>query len=378
MTALLVSPLTAYAAIPLADVVLEHRAYIPGLGVAFLFAWMFQWVARHYWNMRWVTLGILVVIFAGMTISRNNVWADNIALWEDAEAKAPRKARAHFNLGQAYQEAQRMPAAIREYEHALALKPDIYAAYSNQAAIYLDQGQYPSAEQMLLKVTTLAPDFTEGFINLAVFYIRTRATDKALAALNRALELNPASFPAHFNKGEALTQKGDFKAALESYKEAVHLRPDIEAFKLALAAAYARAGDRASAEKEYEALMTTTVGPEAARNLGVLFRDSGDSARAMAYFEQAGRMRSVFPELHHDIGILYLQKQMIQEAIAQFETTLREQPDYAPGYLNLALAYQYKGDPQMARQVLSSYVQKYGNLNSPYLAQVKQRLELLK
>jgi tetratricopeptide (TPR) repeat protein len=313
-----------------------------------------------------------------MTMSRNNVWANNIALWEDAEAKGPQKARAHFNLGQAYQEARRMPEAIREYEHALKIKPDIHAAYSNIAAIYLDQGQYSKAEEMLLKVTALSPDFTEGFINLGVFYIRTRAADKAIEALNQALKSNPASFAAHFNRGEALTLKGDFKAALENYKEAVHLRPDLEPFRLALAAAYGRAGDLASAEKEYIALMTTSVGSEAARNLGVLYRDSGDSTKAMAYFEQAGRMRTVFPELHHDIGILYLKRQMIKEAIEQFEITLRDQPDYAPAYLNLALAYQMKGEPQTARQTLLTYLQKYENSGSPYLAQVKQRLELLK
>ncbi|HYR86008.1 MAG TPA: tetratricopeptide repeat protein [Terriglobia bacterium] len=378
LTALLVSPLMAYAAIPLADVVLEHRAYIPGLGVAFLFAWMFQWVARHYSHSRWVALGALVVVLAGMTVARNNVWADNISLWEDAEAKAPQKARPHFNLGQAYQEAQRLPEASREYEHALAIKPDISAAYSNIAAIDLDRGQYSKAEQMLLKVTSLSPDFTEGFINLGVFYIRTRATDKAIDALNRAVKLNRESFPAHFNKGEALTQKGDFKAALESYKEAVRLRPDIDAFRLGLAAGYVRAGEFASAEKEYMALMTTPVGPEAARNLGVLYRDSGDTAKAMAYFNQAGRMRTVFPELHHDIGILYLKKSMVKEAIEQFEITIREQPDYAPAYINLALAYQAKGDLQTARQTLLTYLQKYENSNSPYVPQVRQRLELLK
>jgi len=161
-----------------------------------------------------------------------------------------------------------MPEAVREYQHALAIKPDIYAAYSNMAAIYLDEGQYPKAEEMLLRVTSLSPDFTEGFINLGVFYIRTQATDKAVHALDRALETNNGSSAAHFNKGEALTQKGDFKAALPSYKEAVRLRPDVEAFRLGLAAAYARAGEFASAEKEYTALMTTSVGPEAARNLG--------------------------------------------------------------------------------------------------------------
>src|SRR6476620_8638508 len=105
---------------------------------------------------------------------------------------------------------------------------------------------------MLLKVTSMSPNFTEGFINLGVLYIRRQQPDKALVAINRALQINPDSFAAHFNKGEVLTMKGDYKGAVESYKAAVHLRPDLDAFKLTLGTAYVRAGDPVSAEKQFE------------------------------------------------------------------------------------------------------------------------------
>ncbi len=377
VTALLVSPLMAYAAIPLADVVLEHRAYIPGLGVAFIFAWAFQWVASRYRTMQWLALGALVAVFGFMTASRNAVFANNIALWEDAERKAPEKPRPHFNLGQAYQEGQRLNDAIREYEHALALKPDIHAAYSNIAAIYLDQKLYDKGEEMLLKVTSLAPDFTEGFINLAVLYIRRQDPDKALNALNRALQINPESFAAHFNKGEALTQKGDFKAALESYKEAVHLRPDLESFRLTLGVAYSRAGDRTAAENEFMKLTSTSLAPDAYRNIGSLYSEAGQMDKAIPYFQQAAQMRKPFPEAYHEIGVAYLRKQMPDEAIAQFRTTLQQKPDFGPAFLNLALAYQMKGELQAAKQTLQQYVTQFGNNGSPYIAQAQQRLAAL-
>ena len=374
VTALLVSPLMAYAAIPLADVVLEHRAYIPGLGAAFIFAWAFQWMASRRRNMQWFALGAVVAVFGFMTVSRNAVFANNIALWEDAERKAPEKPRPHFNLGQAYQEGQRLNDAIREYEHALALKPDIHAAYSNIAAIYLDQKLYDKGEEMLLKVTSLAPDFTEGFINLAVLYIRRQDPEKALNALNRALEINGESFAAHFNKGEALTQKGDFKAALDSYKEAVHLRPDLESFRLTLGVAYARAGDRAAAENEFMKLTSTSLAPDAYRNIGSLYSESGQMDKAIPYFQQAAQMRTPFPEAYHEIGVAYLRKQMPDEAIVQLRNTLQQKADFGPAYLNLALAYQMKGDLQTAKQTLQQYVTQFGNSGSPYVAQAQQRL----
>jgi tetratricopeptide (TPR) repeat protein len=378
IVALLVSPIAAYAVIPLADVVLEHRAYIPGLGIAFLFGWVFHWIARNYFSMRWLSLCALVGLFGVMTAARNTVWTNNIVLWEDAEAKAPGKPRTHFNLGQAYQQAGRWPEAIHEYDHALRLKPDIHAAYANIAAIYLDQNRFDRAEEMLLKVTSLAPDFTEGFINLGVLYIRRQEPDRALPPLNRALAINPEAFAAHFNKAEALTQKGDFRAALESYKEAVHIRPDLDSFRLALGAAYSRMGDRASAAKEFLAVNNGPLAAEGVRNLGILYRDAGEADKAMEFFNQAAGMRTVFPEVHHDIGILYLQKQMTAEAIEQFRITLQQQPDYGPAFLNLAAAYQVRGEPQMARQILEAYVQQYGNTYSPYIARARQALERLK
>jgi tetratricopeptide (TPR) repeat protein len=377
ITALLVSPLMAYAAIPLADVVLEHRAYIPGLGVAFLFAWAFQWIARNYANARWVIFAVVVAIFGVMTVNRNPVFANNIALWEDAERKAPAKPRPHFNLGQAYQQTQRLDDAIREYEHALALKPDIHAAYSNIAAIYLDRKQYDKGEEVLRRITTLAPDFTEGFINLGVLFIRRTDPDSALKPLERALELNPDSFAAHFNKGEALTQKRDFKAAVESYKQAVRLRPDLAAFRLSLGMGYLRAGDRESAEKEFLKLTDGPNAAEAYRNLGMMYNDADQPDQAIRYFKQAALIRNVYPELHHDFAVAYMRKQMWKEAIEELQLTIQQQPDYGPAFLNLALAYQMGADTAMARQTLQTYLDRYGSSNSQYVAQVRARLAAL-
>ena len=245
ITALLVSPLMAYGIIPLPDVVLEHRAYIPGLGIAFLAAWLFEWMRRTYTKLAVPAFAFaaLAIVLMAMTINQNRVWANNIALWEDAAAKAPKKARTHFNLAQSYQNVGRFPEALQEYDRSLALKPDLFAAYSNMAGILLNQGEMEKARIALEKVTSMAPNFAEGFINLGVLYVRTHEPDKAVAVLTRAVDLAPDSYTAHFNRAEALTLKSDFKAALEGYKKAALLRPDIPQIRMGLAVAYWRAGD---------------------------------------------------------------------------------------------------------------------------------------
>src|SRR6185295_18058864 len=114
---------------------------------------------------------------------------------------------------------------------------------------------------------------------------------------------------------------------------------------------------------------------EAYRNLGVLYNDAGQPDQALRYFKQAAQLKAVYPEVHHDIGVAYLRKQMPAEAIEEFKTTLQQQPDHGAAVLNLAAAYQMKGDVAAARQTLQGFSQQYAN--SPYIGQVRQRLALL-
>ncbi len=373
----MLSPLTAYVAVPLADVVLEHRAYISGLGLAVLAAALFDWLRREYGNVAQVASLVLVVAFTLTTVQRNTVWADGITLWEDAESKYPGKPRPHFNLAESYQRAGRLPEAIEEYEHALDLKPDIHAAYSNMAAIYLDQGDLDQGEEVLLRVTGVAPDFTEGFINLGVLYIRRREPDKALEAIERALALNGDSFPAHFNKGETLTLKGDFELAVESYQDAVDLRPDLPAFQLSLGVAHYRAGDSEAAESQFRALFAEPeVAADAHRNLGSLYAEGGDDDQALEHFERATKLRAHYPDAHHDLGAVYLRKEMTDLAIREFETTITQQADYGPAHLNLALAHRMKGNFDLAVELLETYLRDYGSSGSPYVPQAEERLRL--
>jgi Tfp pilus assembly protein PilF len=192
------------------------------------------------------------------------------------------------------------------------------------------------------------------------------------------LETNPSSFAAHYNKGEVLTMRGDYKAALESYKRAVYLRPDMDAFKLTLGVAYMRVGDLVSAEKQFNELTNSPVAAEAYRDLGLLYNNAGQPDQAMQYFNQAVHVKPAFAEVYHDIGVVYLRKQMPDQAIQQFRTVLQQQPDHGPAVLDLAAAYQMKGDIPAARQVLQTYVQKYGNTALPYVAPAMERLSALK
>ena len=79
---------------------------------------------------RFAAAGLLIACVA-LTVSRNQVYQNEIALWEETVAKSPNKARAHNNLGYAYLLAQRKQEARRELTVALQLDPQLYQARYN-------------------------------------------------------------------------------------------------------------------------------------------------------------------------------------------------------------------------------------------------------
>jgi tetratricopeptide (TPR) repeat protein len=345
LSAIVLSPLSAYALIPLADVVLEHRAYIPALGIAMLAAALFRWLWKDSATAGIAVALVIAVVLGAMTIQRNRVFANEIALWEDTVSKSPEKARAHYSLATAYQLKGRFNEAIPEYEKAIAIKRDIYAAYSNLSAMQIDAGRLNEGEQTLLKLTEAAPDYSDGFVNLAALYLRKPDPAKALEAAERALKINPSSYAATFNKAEALTMRGSLNDALASYINAAYLRPDIASLHVSVAQAVMRVG--------------------------------GDESQVMGHLQKALQVNANEPSAHFEIGLIYLKKDRTDQAIQELETSLRGRPDFAPAVLNLSLAYQRKGEISAARKVLETYLAQFGRPGAPYVADIQARLTTL-
>lgn len=80
---------------------------------------------------------VLALSLVALTVARNQVYASEIALWEDTASKSPHKARAHNNLGYAYRLAGYTEVARREFTLALQLDPKQIKARHNLE--YLDE-----------------------------------------------------------------------------------------------------------------------------------------------------------------------------------------------------------------------------------------------
>jgi tetratricopeptide (TPR) repeat protein len=143
--------------IPNSDLFNESRAYFAFGGFALLAA-----LIVHDSNASKIfraTLSVLLVsVLIPVSLSRNRLWNDDVALWTQAATRSPGKPRVRYNLGSALARRGRVEAARREFETARDLNPldDLsYAALGYCAEILED---WELAETHYARALDLSPD----------------------------------------------------------------------------------------------------------------------------------------------------------------------------------------------------------------------------
>jgi len=231
-----VSFAVALMGLRLDDVLLEHRLYLPGVGLfaaagAAAAALAGKQSARGCTAVRASVL-LLALVLAATAYARNSVWQSSISLWEDAVRKAPSNVRAHNNLGNAYAVAGDYDGAIEHYTSALTLKPSrpvyrhFYAeTHYNLALTYWRRGLKDEALRHYGESLALMPGNPDALSNMGLVYFEKGMADTAIEYYTEALRLAPSYANAYFNLGEAFLAKGLMDESIRYYSEYLRYVP---------------------------------------------------------------------------------------------------------------------------------------------------------
>jgi tetratricopeptide (TPR) repeat protein len=249
-TLILVSPLAAYCAFPLADVVAEHRAYITVAGAVMLVA-----ATCSKFQKRQVVLILLLASYSALSVARNSVWMDNITLWEDASRKGPDNLRPHINLGLEYEARGRNDLAISHYKFVLARNNEHPAVLTNLSSLYLSQNDIQSAERLLSPVVQKNVQFAPLYVNLAAVRIQQRDFQNAFVLLDRAKEINPRQVNVSYSRGVIYGNMDRPDLAIPEYLQELDLDPTSNSARLDLGRAYEAIGEREKAISCYQTVL---------------------------------------------------------------------------------------------------------------------------
>jgi tetratricopeptide (TPR) repeat protein len=175
---------------------------------------------------------------------------ESIAEHERALEINPQLTQAHINLIQLYGRTNNAAKAEEHYRAVIALDPDLAEGHYNYGVMLAAQKRLPEAAEAFRRAVEINPQFADAQMNYGAALEAQKQYDEALKHYRLAVENKPNHREAHFQLARMLIFKGELPEAIRHLQRT--LTPEDEQtprYTYALAAAYARAGDRANGLK---------------------------------------------------------------------------------------------------------------------------------
>ncbi|MFH1368917.1 MAG: tetratricopeptide repeat protein [Elusimicrobiota bacterium] len=231
----------------------EQRLYIPSAGLCLLggsLADEFYSSGAAGQRMAAALLIGITMLFSVKVIQRNELWKDELLLWDRTAARNPTNTRVLNNLANVLMERGNYEASERIFRNVVSLAPDDAAAYGNIGILKQKKGDIDGAMSDFEKAAALDPGDDRNFANLASAHLMKGDKEKAMEYYGKALKIKPASAAVYTNMGIIYAMDKRYNEAAESFKQAVRLNPDMIEARLNLAQVYKELGLASEAKRE--------------------------------------------------------------------------------------------------------------------------------
>ena len=326
----LITLLPTSSFVPLLDVTVEHRTYLPMVGFSLLLAGLLVSLAQEFkipvrsaalfMGRReatvWAGVVLILLCFSVGVVKRNAVWKDEVSLWADAKKKSPNLVRPYNNLGEAYDKLGKYDLAIQEFQSAIQLSPGYFFALNNLGNVYGKKKDYQQAIQYFEKALVQKPDYAPAHYNLARAQHLIGRPQEALGSYRLAIRFNPYFEEAFYNLANLALVSGLIDEAQENFLKFLEMQPN-----------HARARF----------------------SMGNVYAMQGQFDKAYSEFQQSASLEPTFVFSHVSMANIQLQKGNVDTAIEIYSGVLSSQPELAGIHKNLGMIYfKFKKDPEKA------------------------------
>jgi DNA-binding winged helix-turn-helix (wHTH) protein/Tfp pilus assembly protein PilF len=225
-----------------------------------------------------------------------------------------------------------LQGALQQLEQAVALDPNFALAHVCIGDCYSMLGVhaqrrphevFPKARDAVLRALEIDGDLPEAHAELGlILSIYDFDWKGAELALGRALEINPRCFLAHRYQGNLFLARGEFDAALASFRRAQSIEPLAVATNGNIGTVYYFSGRYDEAVVQFETTLRMDAGFDVARTfLGRSFLRLGEFERAIEQFEAR---TSTTAASAADLAATYALSGRLDEAKEELEGLLQE------------------------------------------------------
>lgn len=173
----------------------DRYEYLASIGFALIVADLLLRLREPIW--RKVCLGVLIFLYAILTVHRVPVWKDSVALWSDVHQKmviAPRDH--HIRLAHAYAFQEQWKEALKEYDQVdlVALRDPVI--WLRVARLHITIGQMDQARDIFRRLAGACPDYVIPVSQLILLNVSQDQFDQANTLLQ---QFEPLFLPEEIN-----------------------------------------------------------------------------------------------------------------------------------------------------------------------------------
>jgi predicted CXXCH cytochrome family protein len=239
----------------------------------------------------------------GDTLRTAGKFQEAVAAYEEAVRREPESTFALERLALCLPLVNQAPRAESLLRQVLQRRPGAAPTWVQLGLVELQQGKTADAIAAFEKAIQLDPDLPDAYNLAGAVWLETGESSRAEAALRNAIRLQPNYAQAHNNLGNLLSESGRFEEAKYHFEAALRIKEDYTGARYNYALALTRVRRVDEAQAQLEALLRTDPrSAEAHEFLGNLLGAKGQTTRAIAEYKEALRLVPNFSRASLDLG----------------------------------------------------------------------------
>ncbi len=315
--------------IPFAEVLNDHRSFIPYIGLTMAFIFGINYLIETYLYpicnksklKNFMFKAILIFLCANVygIRQRNKVWNSELSLWKDVSMKSPKNGRGLMNYGNAL----------------------------------MAKGDYVNAKKQYNKAIILNPHYDILHINLGIC---TNAMGNKIEAENyfkKALQISPLSHVPLYFYGRFLYNDDRIVEGKELLIKAFEISPHYSDTQILLMKVYHQTNDWENLKQLAQKILIQLPNDSLAKS----YLDIALDKRTFSVGLEEDVKNSPTPEKYLDLSLHYFQNNKFKQTISSANLALELEPNYPEAYNNIGIAYYRLGEYDRAIEAYQKALQ---------------------
>jgi protein O-mannosyl-transferase len=206
---------------------LDHRAYLPLIGLIMVFISVFSNSLQKI-NKRRITITafILTAVFSVISFNYVKTFANPENFFEKAIDTNPGASVAYFLRGNYYKDIGEINKAINDYSNALKIDSTDADVFNNRGSLFAMTGKNEEALDDLNKAIKLKPAVNDGYFNRGLVKDALGDFKGAINDYSIALTNNRNDAYTYYLRGNSYSSIGMMNEAVNDFNFAIKLKPD--------------------------------------------------------------------------------------------------------------------------------------------------------